>query len=79
MASIEVTTETVAEALQQDEELIWYTALEQCDLCTSQSYFMMVLESGNLFFCNHHFKKNEAVIFEKALDIVDESELLLRR
>ena len=79
MASIEVTTETVAEALQQDEELIWYTALEQCDLCSSQSYFMVVLESGNLFFCNHHFKKNEAVIFEKALDVVDESELLLRR
>lgn len=79
MASIEVTTETVAEALQQDEELIWYTALEQCDLCSSQSYFMVVMESGNLFFCNHHFKKNEAVIFEKALDVVDESELLLRR
>jgi hypothetical protein len=79
VASIEVTTDTVPEALKQDEELIWYTVLETCDVCPSQSYFMVVLESGNLFFCNHHFKKNEAVIFEGALDIVDESELLLRR
>lgn len=72
-------TKIVDEALKQDEDLIWYTPNEMCDLCTSQSYFMVVLEAGNLFFCNHHFNENEAVLFEKAIDIVDESELLLRR
>ena len=56
-------------------ELEWYTPQEFCDACPSQSYFMVVFDTGNLFFCNHHFTKNEAVIFEKALDIVDESEL----
>jgi hypothetical protein len=57
-------------------ELEWYTPNETCDVCPSQSYYMVVFDTGNLFFCNHHFKKNEALIFEKALDIVDESELL---
>lgn len=58
------------------EELEWYTPKETCDACGSQSYYMVVFDAGNLFFCSHHFKKNEAVIFEKAFDIVDESELL---
>lgn len=57
-------------------ELEWYTPTERCDLCESQSYYMVVLERGNLFFCIHHFKKNEAVIFDTAIDVVDESELL---
>lgn len=56
-------------------ELEWYTPRERCDACLSQSYYMIVLEVGNLFFCNHHFRKNEAVIFEQALDVVDEFEL----
>lgn len=57
-------------------DLEWYTPNERCDSCSSQSYFMVVLDTGNLFFCKHHFKKNEAVIFELAHDIIDESELL---
>jgi hypothetical protein len=57
-------------------EVEWYTLAHRCDACVSQSYFLVVFETGNLYFCNHHFKKNEAVIFEKAIDIVDESELL---
>lgn len=57
-------------------EVEWYTPNESCDSCPSQSYYMVVFESGNLFFCRHHFNKNEAVIFDSALDVVDESELL---
>ena len=57
-------------------ELEWYTPDERCDVCESQSYYMVAFDSGNLFFCIHHFKKNEALIFEKANDVVDESELL---
>jgi hypothetical protein len=60
----------------ETSELEWYTPNERCDSCVSQSYFMVVFSSGNLFFCKHHFDKNEAFIFETALDVVDESELL---
>ena len=57
-------------------ELEWYTPQEQCDVCPSQSYYMVVFDTGNLFFCNHHYRKNEALIFDNALDIIDEYELL---
>lgn len=66
----------IPEALTAPYEVEWYTPQHQCDACVSQSYYMVVFETGNLFFCKHHFTKNEALIFEKALDIVDESELL---
>lgn len=63
-------------ALSSPIDVEWYTPAELCDSCFSQSYYMVVFDTGNLFFCRHHFNKNEALIFEKAFDIVDESELL---
>jgi|AntAceMinimDraft_5_1070358.scaffolds.fasta_scaffold262380_2 hypothetical protein len=56
----------------------WYTLNERCDACNSQSYFMVSFDYGNLFFCKHHFDRHEDTIFELALDVVDESELLFR-
>jgi len=70
-ASDPVTVPSLSESVALD----WYTPQELCDSCPSQSYFMVVFESGNLFFCRHHYSKNEALIFEWALDVVDESEL----
>jgi hypothetical protein len=61
---------------EKTEEIAWLTPDERCDLCVSQSYYMVVFEAGSLFFCKHHFDKNEEAIFERALDVVDESELL---
>lgn len=58
------------------EELEWLTQKERCDQCNAQSYYRVTFESGNLFFCHHHYKRHEAVIFETALDVVDESQLL---
>lgn len=58
------------------EELEWYTPTERCDQCNAQSYYMAVFDSGNLFFCYHHFNEHSDKIFESALDVVDESELL---
>ena len=65
----------IPEALTAPLEVEWYTPHERCDMCVSQSYYMVVFEKGNLFFCKHHYSKNEALIFETAIDIVDESEL----
>lgn len=76
MTEIVPTDPTQLPELSSPLELEWYTPDERCDACLAQSYFMVVFDSGNLFFCNHHYNENEALIFEKALDIVDESELL---
>lgn len=57
-------------------QLEWYTKTERCDICNAQAFYMVVFEAGNLFFCRHHYMKNENTFFEKAIDIVDESELL---
>lgn len=62
--------------LNSSLDVEWYTPAHRCDSCVSQSYFLVVFETGNLYFCNHHFKKNEALIFDTAIDVVDESELL---
>lgn len=59
------------------ESVEWLTPLEQCDVCEAQSYFMVSFEAGELFLCKHHYMKHEEAIFEKALDVVDESELLV--
>lgn len=61
---------------QTTEETPWFTPHESCDLCVSQSYYVVVFEAGSLYFCKHHFNANEASFFEKAIDIIDESELL---
>jgi hypothetical protein len=57
-------------------DLEWFTPGVPCDICPSQSYYVVVFESGSLYFCRHHFLKSEEIFFEVAQDVVDESELL---
>lgn len=61
------------EALEELERL---TVKEQCDSCIAQAFYMISFDSGNLFFCRHHYMKHEDKIFDTATDIVDESDLL---
>ena len=72
----ETSSNEIPEVLTAPIEVEWYTPKVTCDSCVSQSYYMVVFDTGNLFFCNHHYKKNEALIFDNALDIIDEYELL---
>jgi hypothetical protein len=58
------------------EELEWLTTAQRCDSCGAQSYYAVEFTSGVLYFCRHHYLKYEAMFFEIAQDIVDESELL---
>lgn len=60
----------------QTVKLEWLTQKDRCDQCNAQAYYRVTFESGNLFFCHHHYKSHETVILETALDVVDESELL---
>jgi hypothetical protein len=58
-------------------EIESYTRLERCDQCfVAQSFYRVEFESGFLFLCRHHFMENETKIFETAIDVVDESDLL---
>jgi ribosomal protein S14 len=62
---------------EQQVELESFTRLELCDQCgVAQSFYRVEFESGFLFLCRHHFMENEAKIFETAIDVVDESDLL---
>jgi len=62
---------------EQQVELESYTRLERCDQCSiAQAFYRVEFESGFLFLCRHHFMQNEAKIFETAIDVVDESDLL---
>jgi hypothetical protein len=62
---------------KQEETLEWLTTKERCDSCGAQAYYVVSFASGSLFFCRHHYLKNEDVFFDEAEDIVDESELLI--
>ena len=59
------------------EELESYTRLERCDQCVvAQAFYRVEFTSGFLFLCRHHYMKYETKMFETALDVVDESDLL---
>lgn len=52
------------------------TASDRCDACGAQAYYEVKLETGELFFCRHHFSKNEDALINVAIDIYDESDVL---
>lgn len=63
--------------VMEDTEERVITANDRCDKCGSQAYFLSVLESGELFFCRHHFLKNEDTLRDISYHIVDQSQDLL--
>lgn len=50
------------------------TPHDRCDQCRSQAYFVAFFESGELYFCRHHFYKNEESLRDSAYYIIDQSE-----
>jgi hypothetical protein len=60
-------------------EKVWETQFEYCDICGHQSYFVVKLSTGKLYFCYHHFNKNKDALYEAAEDVIDESNMLLVR
>ena len=43
---------------------------ELCDSCIQNARYKAVLESGQLFFCEHHFRKHVDPLRDTALRIV---------
>jgi hypothetical protein len=76
-ASIIEEQEAEPEKLDNPKDMESYTRLELCDQCAvAQAFYRVEFESGFLFLCRHHFMQNETKIFETAIDVVDESDLL---
>ena len=49
------------------------TAHDRCDLCSAQAYVRASFESGDLLFCNHHYKSAQAKIDATAVKVLNES------
>ena len=49
---------------------------DRCDSCNAKAFYMVRFESGDLFFCRHHFVKYEDALMEKAYEIYDDSDFL---
>lgn len=53
------------------------TAMDRCDRCGAQAYFVVNLNATELQFCKHHFDKNKFKLIETGWQVVlDESHRL---
>jgi uncharacterized protein involved in propanediol utilization len=55
------------------------TAADRCDACGAQAYVRVELVTGELLFCGHHAKENEAKLRPIASKWHDESDKLLTK
>ena len=47
---------------------------DRCDTCQAQAFVAVTLtKGGELLFCNHHYRKNEAKLIPLSSHILDES------
>lgn len=51
--------------------------MDRCDRCIQKAVFMVVFNSGDLYFCGHHFREHEDAFMNEALDIYDETDEIL--
>jgi hypothetical protein len=49
---------------------------DRCDSCNAKAFYMVRFETGELFFCRHHFVKFEDALMEKAYDIYDDLDFI---
>ena len=53
------------------------TALDRCDACSGQAYYIATKDSMNLLFCRHHFNKQEDGLTTQGFGIVDQFFMLM--
>jgi hypothetical protein len=61
--------------VKQDQEYI-LNATDRCDSCGAQAYVIVKGVNGQLFFCGHHYVKNEEALNKFAYEIIDERLML---
>lgn len=53
------------------------TAHDRCDRCGAQAYVKVILHvGGELLFCAHHARANEAALRDVAAEVIDETDRL---
>lgn len=53
------------------------TAHDRCDRCGAQAYVKVILQAGGeLLFCAHHARANEAALRDVASEVIDETDRL---
>ena len=53
------------------------TAHDRCDRCGAQAYVKVILQAGGeLLFCAHHARANEAALRDIAAEVIDETDRL---
>ena len=65
------TAEDLLDETMEPEFLL--TALDRCDACNAQAYYLVGFLVGELLFCRHHWLENELTLREKSFKVIDES------
>lgn len=52
---------------------------DRCDKCYAQAFVLVKFINGNLYFCGHHFAKNELQLIESSYEIIDEREYINKK
>ena len=55
------------------EPEFYLTALDRCDTCNAQAYYLVGFLVGELLFCRHHYLKNETKLVKESFKVIDES------
>jgi hypothetical protein len=68
--------QAVVDHLSKTNKLL--TAHDRCDVqdCGAQAYVRVLLKTGDLLFCGHHFTANQSVIDQTALAVYDARSLI---
>ena len=65
---------TAEDLLDETVEPEFYlTALDRCDTCNAQAYYLVGFLVGELLFCRHHYLKNETKLVKESFKVIDES------
>ncbi len=62
----------LADKVESKEEEINLTQQDRCDSCGAQAFVYAKGLAGELYFCGHHYNKNEEQIKRWAFTIVDQ-------
>lgn len=49
---------------------------DRCDRCAAQAFVIVKGVTGELYFCGHHFTKNEEALTKFAFEIIDERDFI---
>jgi dTDP-D-glucose 4,6-dehydratase len=64
--------ETTVEERQERKLLI----ADRCDRCGAQAFVLVKGVAGELYFCGHHYAKNEKALIKFSYEIIDERDFI---